>query len=66
VAAKNRGALLLAYSPECMAGLFIGQLELPPTPGLEVCRFGHGERRGEARKEVAVVLAIGHTLRESA
>jgi hypothetical protein len=28
-----------------------------------VRRFGHGERRREAREEVAVVLAIGHTLR---
>jgi hypothetical protein len=38
-------------------------LKIPPTPGLEVCRFGHGERRREARQEVAMVLAIGHTLR---
>ena len=32
-------------------------------PGLEVCGFCHGERRREAREEVAVVLAIGHALR---
>ena len=38
-------------------------LEIPPTPGLEVCSFGHGERCRKARKEVAVVLAISHALR---
>ena len=38
-------------------------LKIPPTPGLEVRRFGHGECRRKARKKVAVVLAIGHTLR---
>ncbi len=32
-------------------------------PGLEVCGFDHGERRGEACKKVTVVLAIGHPLR---
>jgi hypothetical protein len=37
-------------------------LKTPPTPGLEVRRFCHGERRREARKKVAVVLAIGHAL----
>jgi hypothetical protein len=37
--------------------------EIPPAPGLEVCSFCHGERRREARKQVSVVLAIGHTLR---
>jgi hypothetical protein len=42
---------------------FPGQLEVPPTPGLEVCRFGHGERRRKARKEVALVLVVGHALR---
>jgi hypothetical protein len=31
-------------------------------PGLKVCRFGHGERRGEARKQVAMVFAIGYAL----
>jgi hypothetical protein len=40
-----------------------GQLEIPPAPGLKVCNFCHGERRRKACKEVAVVLAIGHTLR---
>jgi hypothetical protein len=40
-----------------------GGLKIPPTPGLEVCRFGHGERRRKARKKVTVVLAIGHALR---
>jgi hypothetical protein len=39
------------------------ELEILPTPGLEVCRFCHGKRRGEARKEVAMVLAFGRTLR---
>jgi hypothetical protein len=38
-------------------------LEIPPTPGLEVGGFGHGERRTEACEEIAVVLAIGHALR---
>ena len=37
--------------------------EIPPTPHFEVCGFCHGERRREPRNEVAVVLAIGHTLR---
>jgi hypothetical protein len=53
----------LPYSPECVEGPFLGQLELPPTPGLEVRRFGHGERRRKAREKVAMVLAIGHALR---
>jgi hypothetical protein len=44
---------------ECLSGW----LEIPPTPSLEVRRFGHGERRREAREKVAVVLAIGHVLR---
>jgi hypothetical protein len=39
------------------------ELEIPPTPGLEVCSFCHGECRRKARVKVAVVLAIGHTLR---
>jgi hypothetical protein len=39
------------------------ELEIPPTPSLEVRRFCHGERRRKARKKVAVVLAIDHTLR---
>jgi hypothetical protein len=39
------------------------ELEISTTPGLEVCSLGHGKRRREARKKVAVVLAIGHTLR---
>ena len=40
-------------------------LEIPPTPGLQVRRFGHSERRREAREEVAVVLAsfASHPLR---
>ena len=38
------------------------ELELPPTPGLEVRRFCHGERRGKAREKVAVVLAFRHAL----
>jgi hypothetical protein len=41
----------------------LGRLEIPPTPGLKVCSFGHGQRRRKAREEVAVVLAIGHALR---
>jgi hypothetical protein len=40
-----------------------GLLEIPPTPGLEVCGFDHGERRRKARKKVAVILAISHALR---
>ena len=39
------------------------EIKDPPTPGLEVRRFGHGERRCKARKKITVVLAIGHTLR---
>jgi hypothetical protein len=39
------------------------ELEIPPAPSLEVCGFCHGERCREAHKKVAVVLAIGHTLR---
>jgi hypothetical protein len=39
------------------------ELEISTTPGLKVRRFGHGERRRKASKEVTVVLAIGHTLR---
>jgi len=38
-------------------------LWIPPAPGLEVCSFRHGERPRMAGKKVAVVLAIGHTLR---
>src|SRR5215208_2071103 len=45
------------------AAFSIVSASILPTPGLKVCRFGHGERRREARKEVAVVLAIGHALR---
>jgi hypothetical protein len=51
--------LFTAYGVECLADY----LEIPPAPGLEVCGFGHGERRREARKKVAMVLAIGHALR---
>ena len=32
-------------------------------PGLEVCGFGHGERRRKARKKVSVILALGQPLR---
>ena len=53
---------LMAYSPECVEGIFLGQLEIPPSPGLKVRSFRQGERRREAREEVAVVLAIGHAL----
>jgi hypothetical protein len=38
-------------------------LKIPPTPGLKIRRFCHGERRRKARKKVAVVLAFGHALR---
>ena len=44
---------------ECLAGY----LEIPATPGLEVCCFCDGKRRRKACKKVAVVLAIGHALR---
>jgi hypothetical protein len=44
---------------QCLAS----SLVIPPTPGLEVCRFGHRERCREARKKVAVVLTFGHALR---
>jgi hypothetical protein len=39
------------------------ELEIPPPRGLKICSFRHSERRREARKKVAVVLAIGHALR---
>jgi hypothetical protein len=54
---------ILPYSHECVEGPFLGQLEIPPTPGLEVGGLGQGECRRKAREEVAVVLAIGHALR---
>ena len=41
---------------------FLDRLEIPTAPGLKVYGFCHGKRRREARKKVAVVLAIGHTL----
>src|SRR5919112_4631221 len=37
--------------------------EIPLASRFEVGSLGHGERRREARKEVTVVLAIGHTQR---
>jgi hypothetical protein len=37
--------------------------EIPLASRFEVGSLGHGERRREARKEVTVVLAIGHALR---
>jgi hypothetical protein len=40
-----------------------GELKFPSTPGFEVGSLGDGERRGEPRKKVAMVLAIGHALR---
>jgi hypothetical protein len=55
------GSVLWASEPgarRCYEGLHI-----PPTPSLEIRGFCHGERRREARKEVTVVLAVGHTLR---
>ena len=48
-----------AFEIACLSGW----LEIPPTPGLEIRGFGHGERRRVAREEVTVVLAIGHALR---
>ena len=40
-----------------------GETTLEATaPGLKICGLGHGERHGEAREKVAVVLAFGHTL----
>src|SRR5829696_3012574 len=51
------------WSSEPGARLCYGELKIPPTPSLKVRRFSHGERRREAREEVAVVLAIGHALR---
>jgi hypothetical protein len=42
---------------------FLDRLEIPTAPGLKVYGFCHGKRRREARKKVAVVLAIGHALR---
>jgi hypothetical protein len=51
--------LFTACEVECLSGWLV----IPPTPGLKVCGFCHGERRRKARKEVAVILAIGHALR---
>jgi hypothetical protein len=51
--------LFTACGVECLSGY----LEIPSTPGPEVCSFCHRERCREARKEVAVVLAFRHTLR---
>ena len=51
------------WASEPSASRCYGGLEVPSTPGLEVRRFGHGERRRQAREEVTVVLAIGQTLR---
>jgi hypothetical protein len=45
------------------AGRCYGRLKNPATPSLEVCRFSHGERRGEPREKIAVVLAYRHALR---
>ena len=51
--------LFTACGVECLSGWLV----IPPTPGLKVCGFGHGERRREAREKVAMILAIGHALR---
>jgi hypothetical protein len=40
-----------------------GGSKTPPTPGLKVCGFGHGERRRKLGKKVTIVLAFGHALR---
>jgi hypothetical protein len=53
----------MSYSLGPLGEDSVGSLEIPLAPGLEVCRFCHGERRGEACEKVAMVLAIGHTLR---
>jgi hypothetical protein len=66
---KDRGSntptlpLLAHIHRSAWKNTFLGRLEIPPAPGPKVRSFGHGERRREAREEVAVVLAIGHTLR---
>jgi len=59
---SSLGPISCPYSPECGLECLSGWLEIPPTPGLEVCGFCHGERRRETRKQVTVVLAIGHAL----
>ena len=56
------GATELTIHPSTWKVLFLGRLEIPPSPCLQVCSFCHGERRREARKKVTVVLAIGHAL----
>jgi len=56
----SEGGVLWTSEPgasQCCEGL-----EIPSAPSLKVRRFCHGERRRKAREEVAVVLAIGHTL----
>jgi hypothetical protein len=37
---------------------FVGWLEIPATPSLEVCSFGHGERRRKVRKEITLKAAV--------
>jgi len=54
---------LLPLFTACGVECLFSCLQFPPTPCLEVCSLGHGERRREAREEVAVILAIGPTLR---
>jgi hypothetical protein len=51
------------WTSEPCARRCYGRLKIPPTPGLKVCSFGHGERRRKTREEVAVIFTIGHTLR---
>jgi hypothetical protein len=57
----SEGGILWTSKPG--ASPCYGELKIPPTPCLKVCRLGHGERRRKAREEIAVILAIGHTLR---
>ena len=54
-----------AYSPECVERKLSNGSKIPPAPGLEIRSLRHGERRREARKQVAVVYAsfASHALR---
>ena len=60
---KGGASGIIGLFTACGVAYPSGWLEIPTAPGLEVRHFGHGKRRGVAREEVAVVLAIGHALR---
>ena len=56
---------LLPLFTACGVECLFGWLKIPPTTRLEIRSLRHGERRREARKQVAVVYAsfASHALR---